>query len=200
MVLYNAMRKYGVEMFTIEDIEVIEAPTKEELTKILNERETFFINKLKPPYNTAPGGLGHTGVLWTEERRKKFREMTSGQNNHNFGKSLSAETKQKLSISLKGRVIPEEVRKKTSQTMKGVPKSEETRRKMSEAQKGREMPKGKDSKKAIPIEQYDLEGKFIKIYGSAADAAKEIGCQRSGISFCLNGRLKTSAGYIWKYK
>ena len=46
MVLYNAMRKYGVEMFTIEDIEVVEASTKEELSKILNEREIFYISTL----------------------------------------------------------------------------------------------------------------------------------------------------------
>jgi hypothetical protein len=42
---------------------------------------------------------------------------------------------------------------------------------MSEARKGREMPKGKDSKKAVAVDQFDLEGNFIK----------------------------TSAGFVWKY-
>lgn len=197
--LYNAMRKYGVEMFTIEDVEVVHADTKEELTKLLNEREIHYISTLKPTYNEAPGGLGHTGVPWTEERRQKFKELMSGENNPNYGKPVSDETKEKLRIALKGRVIPEEVRKKTSETMKGVPKSEETRRRMAESQKGHVAPKGKDSKRAIPIQQYDKNGNFIKEFGSIADAANELGCQRSGICFCLKGRIKSSAGYGWKY-
>jgi group I intron endonuclease len=199
MVLYNAMRKYGPDMFTIEDIEVVESETKQELVELLNERERYYITTLKPSYNTAPGGLGHTGIQWTEERRIRFKELMSGENNPNFGKPLSEETKNKLRNVLKGRIIPDEVRQKTSQTMKGVPKSEETRKRMSQAQIGRIMPKGKDSKKAISISQYDTEGNFIKSFGSVTDAANEIGCQISGISFCLKGRIKTSSGFVWKY-
>lgn len=199
MVLYNAMRKYGPDMFTMEDVEVIEAENKKELVELLNERERYHIAQLKPPYNTAPGGLGHTGVAWTEERRIRFREIMSGERNPNFGKPRSDETKLKLSEALKGRIIPDEVRQKTSQTMKGVSKSEETRMRMSEARTGWSMPKGGDSKKAIPIDQYDKDGNFIKTFGSLADAAAELGCQRSGICFCLKGRTKSSAGFIWKY-
>jgi group I intron endonuclease len=199
MVLYNAMRKYGTEMFTIEDVEVFEAETKEDLSKILNEKETYYISVLKPNYNTAPGGLGHTGCKWTEERRIRFKERMSGEGNHNFGKPLSEETKNKLSEALKGRIIPDEVRQKTSQTMAGVPKSEETRKRMSEARIGWSMPKGKDSPKAVSIDQYDKEGNFIKTFGSISDAAEETGCHKSGIVFCLKGRTKSSAGFIWKY-
>ena len=199
MVLYNAMRKYGVEMFTIEDVEVFERDTKEDLAKVLNERETYLISLLNPPYNTAPGGLGHTGVAWSEERRQKFKILMSGENNPNYGKNLSEETKEKLRLALKGRVIPDHVRRKTSETMKGVPKSEETRKKMSESRKGTCMPRGKDSKKAVAINQYDKDGNFIKNFGSISDAARELGCQSSGINFCLKGRLKSSAGYVWKY-
>ena len=199
MVLYNAFRKYGTDMFTIEDIEVVESDTKQELVKLLNERERYYITTLKPPYNVAPGGLGHTGIQWTEERRIRFKELMSGENNHNYGKPLSAETIEKLSASLKGRIISEETRKKTSITMQGVPKSDETRKRMSQAQIGRVMPKGKESNKAISVSQYSVEGNFIKSFGSVTDAANEIGCQKSGISFCLKGRINTSAGFVWKY-
>jgi group I intron endonuclease len=197
--LYRAMRKYGIEMFIIEDMETMDFETKDAAKKWMNEREPYHISTLKPAYNAAPGGLGHTGVPWTEERRIQFKEKMSGKNNPNFGKPCSDETKQKLSDALKGREISEESRKKRSETMKGVPKSEETRRKMSEAQKGHKMPIGKDSKKAIPIDQFDREGNFIKSFGSTADASTELGCQRSGICFALKGRIKTSAGFIWKY-
>ena len=199
MILYNAMRKYGTDMFTMDEIEAVQAETKKELVDLLNEKERHHISQLKPPYNTAPGGLGHTGVQWTEERRIRFKERMTGEGNHNFGKPLSEETKNKLSEALKGRIVPDEVRQKTSLTMSGVPKSEETRKRMSEAKTGLSMPKGKDSKKAVAIDQYDKDGNFIKSFGSLADAAAELGCQRSGICFCLKGRTKTSAGFIWKY-
>lgn len=197
--LYNAMRKYGIDMFTMEDVEVLRAPTKEELTRLLNDSEIYYISTLRPPYNEAPGGLGHTGVQWTEERRENFKRLMTGENNPNYGKSLSDETKEKLSASLKGRIISEETRKKTSLTMTGVPKSDETRKRMSDAQKGHNTPKGKDSKKAVPIYQFDKDGNFIQEFGSIADAANELGCQRSGICFCLKGRIKSSAGFVWKY-
>jgi len=195
---YRAMKTYGVDMFIIEDIETKEFETKKEAKIWMNERETHYISLLKPAYNTAPGGLGHTGVPWTEERRKKFKKLMSGENNHNFGKSLSKETKEKLSVALKGRIITEETRKKTSETMKGVPKSAETRRNMAKAACGRIMPKGKDSKKAVPVHQFDKDGNFIKEFGSVIDAANEVGCQNSGICFCLSGRIKSSGGYVWK--
>lgn len=199
MILYNAMRKYGPEMFTIEDVEVFECSTREELSERLNEREKYYIETLKPPYNTAPGGRGHTGIPWTEERRKKFRERMSGPGNHNFGKPQSDAVKKKLSDALKGRVIPQETRQKTSETMKGRPKSQEMRQKLSMSMKGRIMPKGSESKKAISVDQYDKNGNFIKTFGSLIEAAEEVGCHRSGITICCKGRIKTSGGFVWKY-
>lgn len=51
------------------------------------------------------------------------------------------------------------------------------------------------------VEQYDLDGEFLKEYDSAKIAIKELGlnCDR-GIKNCCSGRYKTSHGYIWKYK
>jgi group I intron endonuclease len=197
--LYKAIEKYGKEFFTIEDIEIKDFETKEDAKIWMNEKEIHYIFTLKPRYNMAPGGLGHTGVVWSEERRINFKKLMSGSNNPNFGKSLSEETKQKLSNVLKGRIIPDDVRLKISNTMKGVPKTQETKQKLSNALRGRVMPKGKDSKRAICIDQFDLEGTFLKKFGSIADAARELKCQNSGICLALKGKLKTSAGYIWKY-
>ena len=196
---YRAMRKYGTDVFTIEDVEIQEFETKEDAKIWMNQKETFYISNLKPAYNIAPGGLGHTGVKWTEERRIRFKERMSAEGNPNYGKSLSEETKNKLSQALKGRIIPDEVRQKTSETMKGVPKSDETRKRMSETRSGWSMPKGKDSKKALSVDQFDKDGNLIKTFGSISDAAEELGCQRSGICFCLKGKLKTSGGFVWKY-
>ena len=48
------------------------------------------------------------------------------------------------------------------------------------------------------IDQYSLDGKFIKTWNSGADIAKN-GFNRSNICKCCKGLLKTSKGYIWKY-
>lgn len=47
--------------------------------------------------------------------------------------------------------------------------------------------------------QYSLDGTFIKEWESAKASEKE-GFDRSSISKCCRGKLKTSKGYIWKFK
>ena len=54
---------------------------------------------------------------------------------HNKGKTLSEETKQRLSIAHKRENLSEETRRKMSDSQKGKKLSEETRRKMSDSRK-----------------------------------------------------------------
>lgn len=49
----------------------------------------------------------------------------------------------------------------------------------------------------IPINQFDLDGNFIKEWGSIKEAKTAIPCS---INSCLSGLYKTAGGYIWKYK
>jgi hypothetical protein len=81
-----------------------------------------------------------------------------GENNHNYGKHLSEETKKKISDVEKGKIISEETRKKISEAKKGKIKSEEIRKKMSEAKKGENHPnyKGGNSLKEFK-DAYGLE-------------------------------------------
>jgi group I intron endonuclease len=198
--LYDNMREYGIENFEVASITEIKTETKEELARLLNISEIEHIKLLRPAYNSAPGGLGVTGVEWTPERRERFKELMSGENNRNFGKPLPEETRKKLSESLKGRIIPEETRQKTSQTMKGVRKSDETRKKMKEAANNRtnKMPTGKDHHNSKSVEQYDLNGTLINTFESIHQAASELSLQTSGICMCCKGKLKTSGGFVWK--
>jgi predicted DNA-binding protein YlxM (UPF0122 family) len=48
--------------------------------------------------------------------------------------------------------------------------------------------------------QYDLSGNYIKKYNSIVEAAKLTNSNSSRISACCNNRIKSSNGYIWKYK
>lgn len=49
-----------------------------------------------------------------------------------------------------------------------------------------------------PVSQYDMKGKYIKTYKSIKQAYEETGIDKTGISMCSRGLLKTSGGYIRK--
>lgn len=51
-----------------------------------------------------------------------------------------------------------------------------------------------------PVEQYDLNGEFIKEYVSISDAARVIGKGNSLICNCCKGKRTSAYGFIWKYK
>ena len=59
---------------------------------------------------------------------------------------------------------------------------------------------GKNSNRAIPILQFDLNNNFVKQWDSQIDIQRELGYKQSVISNCCNGRGKTAYGYIWKHK
>lgn len=50
------------------------------------------------------------------------------------------------------------------------------------------------------VYQYTIDGNFVKVWEKATDAAKFMGCDESNICACCNGKTKTCAGYVWKYK
>ena len=50
------------------------------------------------------------------------------------------------------------------------------------------------------VEQYDLQGNFIKEWRSATDIHKELGFSNSNIAKCCRNKSKTAYGYIWRYK
>lgn len=54
--------------------------------------------------------------------------------------------------------------------------------------------------KCYIINQYDLQGNFIREWLGARKIEKELGIKNQGICMCCNGKLKTSGGYIWRYK
>ena len=49
------------------------------------------------------------------------------------------------------------------------------------------------------INQYDLDGNFIKTWDSAKDIEIKINIHKSAICNCCKNKRKTAGGYIWKY-
>ena len=66
--------------------------------------------------------------------------------------------------------------------------SEESKKRMSE------------NRPSKPVIQFSKDGEFIAEYNSVMEAERQTGCNPSHICKCCKGKLKSTGGYIWKYK
>ena len=57
-----------------------------------------------------------------------------------------------------------------------------------------------NKQKMKPVEQYTIEGVYIRGYDSISSAARSINRKREGIRDCCSGRQMSAYGYTWKYK
>ena len=99
-VIYHAIKKYGWENVNHEIID--SNLTKDEACKF----EMLLIDKLKSNqhefgYNVDNGG--QTSGSHSPETLEKMRKSILGEKNHNYGKDFSKETREKLSLSHKGK-------------------------------------------------------------------------------------------------
>lgn len=105
----------------------------------------------------------------------------------------SEETRKLWSKQRKGRKLSKEWKEKISKSLKNKEFSIEHQRRAGLALK---------QKKAIRVNQYTLDGKYITTYESIKDAARSIGNIRADSDIIRNCKRKTkySHGYIWRYK
>ena len=96
--IHRAIAKYGVDNFTIEQID--HSHSREEL----DNKEVFWIefyNSIAPNgYNLTSGGETNKNI--NEEVRRKISDGHKGEKNHRFGTHISEEHKQKISEANKG--------------------------------------------------------------------------------------------------
>jgi hypothetical protein len=52
----------------------------------------------------------------------------------------------------------------------------------------------------VPIEQYTMDGEFIAEYQAIKLAVLATGIERRAIGNCVNGKTKSSGGFVWKKK
>lgn len=50
-----------------------------------------------------------------------------------------------------------------------------------------------------PINQYTLQGEFLKKWSGIVEINQQLGFLPSGISSCCSGRYKSSNGFLWRY-
>lgn len=140
----------------------------------------------------------------TEEHKIKLSEANkgkhymAGENNPNYGKQMSEESKEKMSknrTNLYGK----------DNYMYGKSHSEETKNKISNANKGKNSGKnnpaygkrGEDLKRKV--HQYTKDNCFIFAYESTMQAERETGISHAHICSVCNKKRKTAGGFIWRY-
>lgn len=190
--LYNSLKKYGVENHMFYEL------WEGDMNLMLQKETEFgkFYDVLgKNGLNLRLPNIGDIYKSVSEETREKM-------SNSRKGIKISEETRKKLG---KAPVFQsEEFKNKISLIHKGKIISEETRNKLRIAKKGncKEIIEKLAIMKRIPIIQYDLEGNFIKEWSSMSEVQRELKIDKSQISGCCKNKLrnKTAGGFIWKYK
>lgn len=64
---------------------------------------------------------------------------------------------------------------------------------------GLEKLNGHENPNAKPVDQYDLDGNFIRHWKCIKYASEELKIHQSKISMVCNNHSKTAGGYIWKF-
>lgn len=181
----NAINKYGWDNF--EHIILKVDLTLEEA----NVWEEFYIKKYKSTdrkygYNQRFGGKNSE---YSEQAKAKISQNhanVNGKNNPFYNKHHSQKLKNYLSKKFKGR----------KSYIKGLKMSEDAKQKMRDNHCDY---KGKNNPRARKINQYDLDGNYIKSYWGCMEVKELYGFDNSGIAKCCKGKVKTSYGYIWRY-
>lgn len=223
--IHNAMRKYGIENFKIEQIE-------ECSVDILSERESYWIDyydSFNNGYNMTKGGDGNTLYDYKEIADKYLELENEAETADFFGCSKGTvqsackayDITIKRNVQQKGFWDTEQGQKRKEKLRKQFIKnnpnknglSKEHKQKLSEAKKGKYCGKNSPNYGKHPSEE--TKQKMIKnsamakkvlcvetgeIYSSALQAAKAVGLKSSsGISKCCIGERKTAGKYHWQY-
>lgn len=126
-------------------------------------------------YNMTKGGEGATGRFPSEETRKKLKEAKQGSKNTFYGKHHTDETRRQMS----------EIAKQ--------------RRGEKSPMYGRFGDLNPNSRAVYQIDKNN--NTIIARFGSAGDAARQLGLCASTITKCLKGKYghKTHGGFKWSY-
>ena len=119
-----------------------------------------------------------------------------GEKHYLYGKTISEETKTKMSAAHLGHTVSEVTRRKISNANTGHIMSQEQKRQLSESHKGKKM--GKDNPNAKEVTQCNKQGVIMKVWPCISEASRELGISVSSISNSIKGLSKTAGGFIWK--
>jgi len=189
-ILAKAFRKYSIDNFRFEILEIV----SDEYT--LEEREIYWIEKLRPEYNMNKGGKGNTGQIVSDELRQLLKAFGKTQ----WATKTDLEKQKIINYNLtgpkKGHGVSKETRQKLRNANLGKKQSAETKLKRSKALKKSAIGNQNGNKKILCFEN----GVLLCEFDSVVLGAKFANIHPSNITCVLKGRQLTAGGYKWKYK
>lgn len=211
-ILLNYYKKYGIDNFKFDVVEYCDL-------EFLIVKEQYYIDNLNPFFNIRKIADRNTGVVQSEELKKRRSETRKGvkfskEHCENISKSKkgkkltykkfnSPETRIKISNSNKGRLVSNETREKLSIAGSKRIHSKESIEKRILKVKGMKMTdiqKQKLSKaKSKIVYQYDKCFNLIEKYPSALIASNSTKILHTSICKVCRGIAKSAGGYIWSY-
>jgi len=183
--LYNAFRKYGLENFNFDVLEIVKNK------KDLIDRETYYYNLYNPKYNNEyPNtvNFNNRGYIVFQIDMTTLKIIKKYMNSNQVERELGY-----LASNIRSCCI----RRTTFAYGYYWCYEKDYKNWKPKQQKPHVIPKGQDN---IPVAQIDIKtNKVVKIYESAKQASIETGALRSKISNVCHGKRKTTIGYKWKF-
>jgi group I intron endonuclease len=145
------------------------------------EKEKYWIKHIKENgyklTNMTDGGDGNNNQVFTEESKERRRQKM-------LGHKLSEHTKKLISEAHKNKIVLESTKQKLREINLGKPCSEHVKELLSKE-----------------VNQYTLQGTYIKTFKSLTEASKEIDCRKSSLSNVIKTKkIKKFKGFLWEYK
>ena len=175
--LYKDMLKFGLENFSFEILEECHIDS-------LDDREKYYIEKLDSINNgynltSEPHALKDKKVRekgWTDERRKRHKEMLFERNSKNWADKEYRERQTKIN------------------------RETQLKRLENESYKAEKVSHLKKSwtKKQKKVNQYTLDGKFVRSFESVRSAERETGINIHNHLLHPDKR-KQAGGFVFKY-
>lgn len=188
--IYKAFKKYGIENFKFEVLEIVED------CNILFQKEIYWIAKLKPRYNHNKGGLGNVGFSLKDSVKQKLSDLGKQQWQNKSEEQKQSIIKNNLTGPKEDYKMPEEQKQRLRELRVGKKWTEATRKKVSATQKISMKGNMNGNKKISSM----INGIIVKTYNSLVEASKDINRHPSTITGVLKGKKKHAGGFEWKYE
>lgn len=205
--LYNSFIKHGIDNHIFEIIHIL----PHDVTQIiLDNYEILYWQLYKncgfEVLNVKdPGGNGKHSLETiekmkkpkTESHKQKLRGPNNhmfgrfGELNHMFGKTHSPEVRNKIRLSVQGKMVGEK------HPHYGKKFNKDVVDKIIKNRTGKYT--GKSNHASKSINQYTKSGVFIKFWEYATLASNELKIDLSAIIKCCKNKLKSTGGFTWSY-
>ena len=227
--VYNSLKKHGWDNHKFEVIQECKEEELNDLEVYYMELHQSLNSKSGLNLRGGGTNLAHSEetkrkISEANKGRKLTEEQIKKLSNALKGRVCSEERKKQISLMLSKRIHTEESKLRASLTHKrrfsesewslkftgdknpfyGKKHTEETKNKISELAKNRPGPSKEIREKIgvklrIKINQYTMDGVFIKEWDSITNASAHLGIDASYIAKTCKGQHKQAKGFIFKY-